>query len=70
MAAKAPHARGHHLRFQAVAFNVPIAEFHTARSLERNSQVPKLGPDVLGEEFSNVDAGCPGTASTRCFPSR
>ncbi len=37
---------------QAVAFNVPIAEFHTARSLERSSQVPKLGPDVLADEFS------------------
>jgi endonuclease-8 len=42
--------------FQAVAFNVPIAEFHTARSLERSSQVPKLGPDVLGDAFS-VEAG-------------
>lgn len=41
---------------QAVAFNVPIAEFHTARSLERSSQVPKLGVDVLGGAF-NVDAG-------------
>jgi endonuclease-8 len=38
--------------YEAVAFNVPIAEFHTARSLERSSQVPKLGPDVLGEEFT------------------
>ena len=38
--------------YQAVAFNVPIAEFHTARSLERSSQVPKLGPDVLSEGFS------------------
>ena len=38
--------------YQAVAFNVPIAELHTARSLERNSQVPGLGPDVLGGEFS------------------
>jgi len=38
--------------YQAVAFNVPIAEFHTARSLERNSQVPKLGPDILHDEFS------------------
>ncbi len=42
--------------FQAVAFNVPIAEFHTARSLERSSQVPKLGVDVLSEEYS-VEAG-------------
>jgi endonuclease-8 len=39
-----------------VAFNVPIAEFHTARSLERSSQVPKLGPDVLGAEFT-ADTG-------------
>jgi endonuclease-8 len=37
---------------QAVAFNVPVAEFHTARSLERSTQVPKLGPDVLSEEFT------------------
>ena len=37
--------------WEAVAFNVPIAEFHTARSLERSSEVPKLGPDVLGAEF-------------------
>jgi endonuclease-8 len=38
--------------WQAVAFNVPVAEFHTARSLERNTQVPKLGMDVLGEGYS------------------
>jgi endonuclease-8 len=42
--------------YVAVAFNVPVAEFHTARSLERSSQVPKLGVDVLGDEYS-VDAG-------------
>lgn len=41
---------------QAVAFNVPVTEFHTERSLLRNSQVPKLGVDVLSEEFS-VEAG-------------
>ena len=38
--------------WEAVAFNVPIAEFHTERSLERSSQVPKLGPDILSDEFS------------------
>jgi endonuclease-8 len=43
-------------RWGAVAFNVPIAEFHTARSLERSSQVPKLGPDVLAGEFT-VEGG-------------
>ena len=37
---------------QAVAFNVPVAEFHTARSLERSSQVPKLGPDLLSGTFT------------------
>ncbi len=42
--------------WQAVAFNVPVVEFHTARTLERNSQVPKLGPDLLSEEFT-VEAG-------------
>lgn len=38
--------------WEAVAFNVPIAEFFTARSLERSSQVPKLGPDILAGEFT------------------
>jgi len=42
--------------WDAVAFNVPVAEFHTARSLERSDKVPKLGPDVLSESFS-VEAG-------------
>jgi endonuclease-8 len=42
--------------FEAVAFNVPVAEFHTARSLERYSQIPKLGPDVLAAEFT-VEGG-------------
>jgi endonuclease-8 len=42
--------------WEAVAFNVPIAEFHTARSLERSSQVPKLGPDILSAEFT-VEGG-------------
>jgi endonuclease VIII len=42
--------------WEAVAFNVPIAEFHTARSLERSSQVPKLGPDILSDGFT-VESG-------------
>jgi endonuclease-8 len=41
--------------WEAVAFNVPIAEFHTARSLERHSQIPKLGPDVLAAKFTVED---------------
>lgn len=42
--------------WQAVAFNVPIAEFYTARTLERSSQIPKLGPDILSASFL-VDQG-------------
>lgn len=41
---------------QAVAFNVPIAEFHTEQTLARSSQVPRLGPDVLGADFT-TEAG-------------
>ncbi|HEY4009560.1 MAG TPA: DNA-formamidopyrimidine glycosylase family protein [Acidobacteriaceae bacterium] len=40
---------------QAVGFNIPVAEFHNARSLARSADVPKLGLDVLGEGYS-VDA--------------
>jgi endonuclease VIII len=42
--------------WEAVGFNIPVAEFHTARSLERSSQVPKLGPDILSDEFT-VEGG-------------
>ncbi|HEX3374981.1 MAG TPA: DNA-formamidopyrimidine glycosylase family protein [Edaphobacter sp.] len=45
--------------WEAVGFNIPVAEFHTARSLmqpgSRSSQVPKLGPDILAEGFSVED---------------
>ncbi len=42
--------------YEAVAFNVPVCEFHTTRSLERSSQVPRLGPDLLSDEFT-VESG-------------
>jgi len=38
--------------WEAVGFNIPVAEFHTARSLERNSEVPTLGPDILSDRFT------------------
>jgi endonuclease-8 len=41
---------------QAVVFNVQLAEFYTARTLARNSQIPSLGPDVLSNTFS-VESG-------------
>jgi endonuclease-8 len=42
--------------FEAVAYDVPVARFHTAHSLERSSAIPKLGPDLLGRQFSQDDA--------------
>jgi endonuclease-8 len=38
--------------FVAVAFQVPVAEFHTAESLRRHPGVRRLGPDVLDQEFN------------------
>jgi endonuclease-8 len=42
--------------FEAVAFDVPLASFHTARTLERNTTIPKLGPDLLSAAFSDDEA--------------
>jgi endonuclease-8 len=42
--------------FEAVAFDVPVASFHTARTLERNTTIPKLGPDLLGSGFAEGEA--------------
>jgi endonuclease-8 len=46
--------------WEAVGFDIPVAEFHTAQSLMRpglrSSQVPKLGPDILSENFT-VEGG-------------
>ena len=42
--------------FIAVAFNVPVTEFHTERSLARYSQVPKLGVDILSDAY-DTNAG-------------
>jgi endonuclease-8 len=42
--------------FEAVAFNVPVAKFFTARTLERNSAIPALGPDLLGADYDEAEA--------------
>jgi endonuclease-8 len=41
---------------QAVAFDVPVARFHTARTLERFAGVAGLGPDLLGSGFAADEA--------------
>jgi endonuclease-8 len=43
-------------RYEAVAFDVPVARFYTARTLARNSVIPQLGPDPLQHAFSAADA--------------
>lgn len=40
--------------FEAVAFNVPVAEFETARQAGRT--LAALGPDLLAEDFDVADA--------------
>jgi len=37
--------------FVAVGFNIPVAEFHSERSLIQRSAVSKLGNDVLASDF-------------------
>jgi endonuclease VIII len=38
-------------QYQAVGFRVPVAEMHTARSLERNTRIPRPNSDLLSEDF-------------------
>ena len=42
--------------FQAVAFDVPVAEFRTGRALARDPAVARLGPDLLDPEFDEEEA--------------
>ncbi|MEA2164335.1 MAG: endonuclease [Thermoanaerobaculia bacterium] len=42
--------------FVAVAFNVPVAEFHTTRTLARDEDLRRLGPDLLGAAFDAAEA--------------
>jgi endonuclease-8 len=36
---------------RAVGFSIPVAEFHTAQSLDRSAHVSQLGLDVLGTTY-------------------
>ena len=40
----------------AVAFNVPVAEFHDASSLARQDDLVHIGPDLLGATFDFSEA--------------
>jgi endonuclease-8 len=41
--------------FVAVGFNVPIAEFLTARDISRHKELQALGPDLLALEFDAAE---------------
>lgn len=40
--------------FEAVGFNIPVAEFFKQREMKRHEELRRLGPDLLAEDF---DAG-------------
>ena len=42
--------------YQAVGFDVPVAQMHTARSLARDKRIPQLGSDILGPTFDSLAA--------------
>lgn len=42
--------------FEAVGFNVPVAEFLDERGMARQDDLRKMGPDLLGAEFDEDDA--------------
>lgn len=42
--------------FEVVAFDVPVASFHTSSTLERHTAIPKLGPDLLSVAYSGDQA--------------
>ncbi|HEY2120674.1 MAG TPA: DNA-formamidopyrimidine glycosylase family protein [Candidatus Acidoferrum sp.] len=41
-------------KYVAVAFDVPVAEFHNASTLQRHPCLRKLGPSVLAENFDET----------------
>jgi endonuclease-8 len=42
--------------FEAVGFNIPVAEFVRGRELERHRELRRLGPDLLAEDFDASEA--------------
>ncbi|HTM24363.1 MAG TPA: DNA-formamidopyrimidine glycosylase family protein [Vicinamibacterales bacterium] len=42
--------------FEAVGFNVPVAEFLDARQVERRDDLRLMGPDLLGASFDEAEA--------------
>jgi endonuclease-8 len=43
-------------RFLAIAFNVPVAEFETTHTLQRDDAIGSIGPDLLAPTFDPDEA--------------
>ncbi len=43
-------------QYQAVGFRVPVAEMHTAQSLERHRRIPRAANDLLSADFDSEAA--------------
>ena len=43
-------------KYEAVAFDVPVAQFHTQQSLARHPAMTRLGQDLADSIFSHADA--------------
>jgi len=43
-------------RFEAVGFNIPVAEFLTPREMARQPDLRLMGPDLLGDQFDAEEA--------------
>ena len=42
--------------FEAVGFNIPVAEFIRERDIVRHEELRRLGPDLLADDFDEADA--------------
>jgi endonuclease-8 len=42
--------------FEAVGFNIPVAEWLRGRELERHADLHSMGPDLLGDGFDEAEA--------------
>jgi endonuclease VIII len=42
--------------FEAVGFDIPVAEFIEERKLPRHAELRRLGPDLLADDFNEDDA--------------
>jgi endonuclease-8 len=42
--------------YEAVGFNIPVAEFVPARRLAQHAELARLGPDLLADDFDQAEA--------------